>query len=231
MSTSDYHLWEDIEERFKFFLLLAVLCGGGYLAWSQFIYIVLMLIFGGIAAAYVPLYEISQEKQEELDGLNESQLSELLAEHYKAYRKIEEFFQKNPEIAAKVTGLGDIQQVVSQTLSEAYSLYEYQKQQREAFERSEIERQQSWEVYVQERRRSKGLQHGAPPNSDNTCPVGYPIRATENLKGKKYRYERFRGIYYRPGDPDYNSTTTWCFESEQHAQADNFRESRRRGNR
>ena len=220
MSTSGYQVWKEIEDRFKFLLLLAVLCSCGYLAWGKFIYIFLALIFGGLAAADARLYEVVQEKQNEIDGSGELKLIKLINEHTEAYAKIEKFLQKNPDFATNLANLSNIQQTINQTHFGALTQYRYQKDQRE-----------NRENLLLEHRRNKQLNYGSPPNSDNTCPSGYPIRATENLRSKRYKNESSRGIYYQKGEPEYESQASWCFESSEHAEKDNFRKSRKPGRR
>lgn len=201
-------------------MLLAVLCSCGYLAWGKFIYIFLALIFGGLAAADARLYEVVREKQNEIDGSGELKLIRLLNEHAEAYAKIQEFLQENPDFATKLTNLGNVQQAIHQTHTEASTQYQHHKQQRE-----------NRENLLLEQRKKRRLNYGAPPNSDNTCPVGYPIRATENLTGRRYKNDPSRGIYHQEGEPDYDSQATWCFESVEHAEKDNFRRSRKLGKR
>jgi len=220
MSTSDYQIWQEIEDRFKFFLLLAVLCSCGYLTWGKLAYILFALIFGGLAAADARFYEVAQEKQNEIDGSGELKLIRLLNEHDEAYAKIQEFLQENPDFATKLTNLDNVQQTIHQTHTEVSTQYQHHKQQRE-----------NRENLLLEHRRKRGLNYGVPPNSDNSCPVGYPIRATENFKGKRYENEPSRGAYYQKGEPDYDSQATWCFESVEQAEKDNFRRSRKPGRR
>ena len=229
MEPTEYKLWKDLEERFKFFLLLAALCGCGYLAWSQFLYIVFMLIFSGIAATSAPLYYVAKDKQKNLSNLDESELAKVLKALHDAQRLITNFSNENPGILSKLPYSESTEQLLNQNQQISLSLYQNRKQERERLERDRVQQHQAWKEYVEQKRRARNLQHGAPPDSNtNSCPPGYPIRATENLTGSRYRDEKYRGIYYQPGDPDYNSTASWCFESVEHAKADGFRESRRR---
>jgi hypothetical protein len=63
-----------------------------------------------------------------------------------------------------------------------------------------------------------GLKFGVPPNEDKcSCPPGYAIRATENVKDKNSR-----GIYYFPGERK-DVQVAWCFKNKQEAEEENFR--------
>jgi uncharacterized membrane protein len=232
MKTSEYDLWKNVEERFKFFLMLVFLCGCGYLGWQQLIYIVFMLVFGGMAAATVPLYAISQEKLRELPSLNEVELERAMKAFREAEQIISDFSEQNPDISAKLDKITDVKRTVKRSQSESVTLRQQKKQVRENHEEEERQRRKQREDWLQEKRSSKNLCYGAPPDPEtNKCPQGYPIRATENLTGKKYQGEQSRGIYYEPGDPDYTSTASWCFESIEKAIADGFRASRKRNRR
>ena len=90
---SDYDFWKDIGERFKFFLMLAALCACGYLAWNTFFYIVLALLFGGVAFAMIPLYNYSQGKLSPLRYLAEPELEDSISTAIRAKQILEKFYQ------------------------------------------------------------------------------------------------------------------------------------------
>lgn len=215
--SSSSTIWQDIKERFEFFLILAALCGCGYLTWYQFIWIILMLIFGGVSAAMIPLYNIAQEKLNNTKDLEESELKKakkILQEAEKNLYKYEKIRAKLPsKNSVKANKLRRIQETIIQNIEEAKQEYEEKKHQRE-----------KREEYITDERRRRGFTCGVPPdNISNECPPGYPIRVTENLP----KDAPYRGIYYRPGDRDYQSKATWCFKNEEEAEENNFRCSMR----
>ncbi|MBE9067291.1 hypothetical protein IQ260_11560 [Leptolyngbya cf. ectocarpi LEGE 11479] len=219
MSSED-KFWKDIEERFKFFLMLAVLCACGYLAWHKVIYIIFVLIFGGIAAAMIPLYKISQEKLEELEYLDEDELAEAIRVITKANQIITEYHFENPFLTSQLAQFSNSIQVECST---ARSLYQEKRQKRERNEFFQQVERERFEDQLNEQRQRKGVLYGAPPDPEtNQCPSGFPIRATENLPGNAYR-----GIYYSPGEADYESQASWCFDCAEHAEADGYRLSRK----
>ena len=220
--SSDSQLWQELVERFKFFLMLAALCGCGYIAWNQFIYLVFMLVFGGISATMVPLYNIAQEKLEQLEDIDEVELKNAISILKEAEKIIIDYYPQNPKIENQIINLIE---KLYESRKEAGNNYNRAKSKREIIEKEKIKQKNEWNKYVKHKRLQKGLNYGAPPNTDNNCcPRGYPIRATENLTGKNYRHERYRGIYYKPDDRQYNSiSASWCFESVENAEADRFR--------
>ncbi|NEP18666.1 MAG: hypothetical protein F6J97_17475 [Leptolyngbya sp. SIO4C1] len=221
MST-DYKFWKDIQERFKFFLMLAALCACGYLAWNQLIYIIFVLIFGGIAAAMAPLYKVSKEKIDELYYLDENNLLKAIDTIDKAYSVIRGQDFDNLLVIDKIAHLTDTLKSGEKT---AKSLFTRKRLERERIDKFKREKQQEYEEWLVQKRREKGVKYGAPPDPSNRCPNNHPIRATENLRSS----EPWRGIYYFPDDPDYSSEAKWCFICKEHAERDGYR--RPKGNK
>lgn len=213
----EYKIWKDVEERFKFFLMLAALCACGYLAWHQFIYIIFALIFGGIAAAMIPLYDFSQERLSHLSSLNESDLRKSINQILEAKKIIDEYWSEH-----EAFDLNGFKQSLDEELRKSKRSYFIRRQ--EQAEQEELQRQKDKKRadYVAQRRLEKGLKNGEPPyESNNQCPLDHPIRATENLS----RRDSYKGIYYRPGDLDYDSFADWCFRSVEDAREDGYRMS------
>lgn len=216
---SEYKIWKDIEERFKFFLMLAALCACGYLAWNQLIYIIFALIFGGIAAAMIPLYDFSQERITDLGDLDESDLREAINQILEAKRIINTYCLNNQAYSLELCNLN---QVLDTELSQSEISYVARQSERKEQERLKQQRAELRADYVAQRRLEKGLKKGEPPyESSNQCPAGHCIRATENLP----KNDPYRGIYYQPGDPDYESCADWCFKSVEDAEEDGYRMS------
>lgn len=223
---SEYQIWKDIDERFKFFLLLMALCGCGWLAWHKFIYIVFLLIFGGVAAAMIPLYEISQERLSELSSLNEPELKESFIAIRKALGVIEKFRSEYPEIES-IFSQSDInlEDDLQNELGETGRVYSKVKRAREKKEYRQQQIARKKEEFLVKQRAKKGVKYGAPPNKyNNICPSDHPIRVTENLPAS----DSYRGIYYSPDDPDYDSKAEWCFKCINDAESDGYRPSQRR---
>lgn len=215
--SSSSTIWQDIKERFEFFLILAALCGCGYLTWYQFIWIILMLIFGGVSAAMIPLYNIAQEKLNDTKYFNESELKTSKKILQEAENILYKYEKKRAKLASQNSiqannKLRKIQKTIIQNIEEAQQESEKKKRQRE--EREE---------YITNERRRRGFTCGVPPDDiSNECPPGYQIRVTQNLQDDPHR-----GIYYRPGERDYKSKATWCFKNEKEAKENNFRCSKR----
>ena len=134
---SDLGIWKDIEERFKFFLMLTALCACGYLAWHQFIYIVFMLIFGGIAASMTPLYNYSRSRLLDLQGLDESDLKAAIKQIVYAKKIIEKYCFDNDLDPAI---LSDVNQALNVEKDQAERTYVERRQERVEQERIEGER-------------------------------------------------------------------------------------------
>ncbi len=248
--TSNYWSWKAIKDWFEFFLILAALCACGYIAWNQLIYLYLMLLLGGIAAGLAPLvsplysiprdwiglapslnnlFEISREKLGQIDYLEESELRNATAAFIQAKDILAYYAQKHPDLINQYSELREIYQVANEGQQRSQEIYEQRVRQRQIHEEKQQQERQHREQWLESKRREKGVRYGAPPDPHtNRCPPGYPIRATENLTGKNYRREKSRGIYYQPGEAKYDSIASWCFESWQQAEADNFRPSKRR---
>ncbi|MEO0349077.1 MAG: hypothetical protein AAF282_03390 [Cyanobacteria bacterium P01_A01_bin.15] len=221
--SSEYKIWKDIEERFKFCLMLAVLCACGYLVWHKLPYFILILIFGGIAAAMVPLYQISQEKLEELQYLDEGELTEAIHTIEKAKQIIMEYQFDNPFVASQLAQFDTYLQRENLT---AQTFYREQYQERKRYEADQHAQYQKREAELIEERQRKGVSYGAPPHPiTNLCPADFPIRATENLR--REMGETRRGIYYFPDEADYNSKASWCFDCAEHAERDGYGRSRK----
>jgi hypothetical protein len=216
---SEYKIWKDIEERFKFFLMLAALCACGYLAWHQFIYIIFALIFGGVAAAMIPLYDLSQERLGDLGNLDESDLREAINQILEAKIIISEYCLNDQASSLEFC---DFNQSLGAELKQSEKAYIVRQNERKEQEELKQQRARLRANYVDQRRLEKGLKNGEPPyESSNQCPVDHRIRATENLpKGDSYK-----GIYYQPGDLDYKSCADWCFKSVEDAEEDGYRMS------
>lgn len=216
---SEYDLWKDIDERFKFFLLLMALCACGWLVWHKFIYIVFLLIFGGIAAAMMPLYETSQERLSELNDLNESDLQESIIAIRKALSIIEQFRSQYPEIDAILSQSDvNLEDEIQSELLKTGQVYSEAKDHREEEEYRQQQIAREREESLAKQRARKGVMYGVPPDEYNRCPSDYPIIVTENLPASDPR----RGIYYSPSDPDYDSEATWCFKCINDAESDGY---------
>ncbi len=206
---SDYDFWKDIGERFKFFLMLAALCACGYLAWNTFFYIVLALLFGGVAFAMIPLYNYSQGKLSSLRYLAEPELEDSISTAIRAKQILEKFYQEYPEIAS-LESSGSLFGSFNEELRTARAVYERVQQQR-----------QDKESYYSDERRRNGLHYGAPLENGR-CPTGYPITATRLPPGNTCK-----GIYHCEGDRGYGAERTyWCFKCVEHAERDGFRPPR-----
>lgn len=217
---SEYQVWKDIDERFKFFLLLMALCGCGWLAWHKFIYVVLLLIFGGIAAAMIPLYETSQERLSELSSLDESDLQESIITIRKALSVIEKFRSEYPEIESIFSQSDvELESNLENELVKTGRVYSEAKHEREKEEYRQKQIARKREESLVKQRAIKGVKHGSPPNRYKRCPPDYPIIVTENLPAS----DPWRGIYYSPGDPDYESGAEWCFKCIKDAETDGYR--------
>lgn len=209
--SSNSKIWQEIKERFEFFLILAALCGCGYLTWYQLIWLIFMLIFGGVSAAMIPLYNIAQDKLKNTTKLDEFELNKLekiLQEAENILSKYEnsqsKSLSKNSDQAIR---LRNLKSTISHNIEEAKKEYKQKKRQRE-----------DREIYIEEQQKEKGFTCGVPPNENNECPPGYPIRVTENLPKDDPR----RGIYYTPEDQRYYKSVTWCFKNKKEAEENNF---------
>ncbi|MDB9314497.1 hypothetical protein PN462_15400 [Spirulina sp. CS-785/01] len=204
MSSNDLDFWRCIKQRFEFCLMLSALLGCGFLIWSDVLFIIFMLIFSGIAVAEAELYNISLQKIEELENVPSSQLGKSI--------------QQLNTVKNILNGYPEFRNDLSELINDIENAKRYNE-----------EKIRGWWEWIIQCRAEKGVQFGCPPNkNDNFCPDGFPVRATENLKGKKYQNEPYRGIYYEPGDPDYKSEATWCFENIENAKKDRFRRSKKR---
>ncbi|HYW19354.1 MAG TPA: hypothetical protein VE956_08580 [Nodularia sp. (in: cyanobacteria)] len=251
--TSKSWSWKAIKDWFEFFLILAALCACGYIAWNQLIYLYLMLVLGGVAAGLAPLvsriyniphewiglapsltqfFEISRDKVEQLNKLEEAELQNATEEFVKAKEIIGQYVQKNPDLVNRHPQLKEIirqANIGQETSQDIYKDRVEKRQIHEEIERKEREKreaqkkkevEQYWQRVERERERKK-LTLGVPPADKFTCPSGYPIRATENLKNENYR-----GIYYLR-DERKGVQVDWCFKHPEDAETEKFRRSKK----
>ena len=243
--SSNNSSWRVLKDWFEFFLILAALYGCGYIALNQLFYLYLMLFLGGIDAGLSPvvspfyhipnewiglapsfnrLSKISRNKLDQLDKLTESELKNTKEEFRKAKKIIDKYVRNHPNLVNQYSQLRSIEEITNtgeKTSNEKYSEKVDQRQRNEEEQRKQ--RQKKEEQYLQRvngERKRKGLKLGVPPNEDKcSCPPGYAIRATENLKDKNYR-----GIYYFPRERKRKGVeVAWCFKNEQEAEKENFR--------
>ncbi|WP_139276532.1 hypothetical protein [Spirulina major] len=190
---------QEIQDRLEFCLILAFLCGCGFLAWQQLFFLLLMLFFGGTSAALVGLDNITQDKFNELDSLQEEELAEKI-----------EILRQAQEILSKYKGSISENKKVANSIQNKIDNGVYEASYK-------LKRKQNV-------RKSNNHSYGAPPDPlTNQCPVGYPIRVTENLS----KDDSYRGIYYCPGDRHYQATAAWCFKTENEALHEGYRRPKR----
>ncbi len=205
--TDDLDTWKEVKRRFEFFLILAALCGCGWLVWYDLLFLILMLIFGGIATTEAKLYTISLEKIQELEEELERVPAYQARDYIKQLNTVANILNDYAEIGNHPY-IFDLLQDLENAKQNSQKYVDKWVQ-----ELSELER----------KRREKGVRYGCPPDKDtNICPEGFPIRATENTK------DGYRGIYYEQDDKDYNSEAKWCFENVENAEKDNYRRSKRK---
>lgn len=193
---------QEIQDRLEFCLVLACLCGCGFLAWQQLFFLLLMLLFGGTSVVLVELNKITQEKFNELDSLQEEEL----AEKIEILRQAQEVLsQYQGSIPKNKKAANSIKNTINDSVAKA---------------NQKLERKQNF-------RKSNNHKSGAPPDSTtNRCPCGYSIKVTENLP----KDDPYRGIYYYQNEKDHKSVT-WCFKTENEALREGYRRPNRRTKR
>ncbi len=197
--SSDYSTWRKIEEQFQFILMLGLLSACGYLLWYSLVFLIFTSIFSGISAAMIPLYNLSQQKLRCTESIDSSEVqSNDIKILEKAQKIISEYNQNYPDKTGK---LSETLETINKNEKKSKNKYKQRQQ------------------FIEKQRKKRNLKHGVPPKKNNECPKGYPIRVTQNLpKGDQYR-----GIYYKSGDPNYQSNAFWCFNNEREAKLNNFR--------
>ncbi len=229
---------------FETFAVTATLMACGYLAWYEGIFIILTLIFGGIAAGMfvflAPAYtiqnniatkqainalkNISRIKTQRVNYLTQNKLIDEKNRQIKALNKLTKNFsnsiQEYPE-------LGEIFETIRQGVTEASNKADIEKQERIYREQEEQKQREERERTLNDLRAISGEPSGHPPDPNNLKhpPRGYPIKVTKNLTN-----EHYKGIYYRPDDYDYwDYDAAWWFESESHVPKHKYRRPYRKG--
>ena len=229
---------------FEMFAVTATLMACGYLAWYQGIFIILALIFGGIAAGMfvflAPAYTIqnniatkpaintlktiSRIKTQRVNYLTQNKLVDEKNCQIKAFNKLTKKFSKAIE---EYPELGEIFETIRQGATEASNKADIEKQEHIYREQEEQKQQEEHERTLNELRAIAGEPSGHPPDPNNPKypPRGYPIKVTKNLTK-----EQHKGIYYRPDDYDYlDYDAAWWFESESHVPKHKYRRPHRKG--
>ncbi|MBP0014351.1 MAG: hypothetical protein J7545_09620 [Roseofilum sp. SBFL] len=215
--SSDKDFWRGIQDKFQFFLVLALLCSIGFLTWKQVIYLILMLVSGGTAAAMIPLYDFSRQKMEELEFLEEQDLK----------RQVDILQESKSVLREKCAEFQDIRVLLNEILMEIQHLESQAQKQYESQVNERINKAKKREQEIQAARLKKGLTYGCPPDpGTKKCPVEYPICVTENLDKKERK--KYKGIYYKPGDRDYDSQPVWCFRTVEEAKLEGYRRSKKK---
>jgi len=211
-----------VKTWFELFLVIATLAACGYLIWWQAIFLILILIFGALAAGLLTLLDLDARV-----GLDHVRLLGGVVRQRKGLvmaSKEEKEIERRKNVAEQERQKQKIK--LDRQRQEA----EQERQQqlaKQISKRLENERQTAAELERQ--RREVGFSGGHPPLNiygTLTCPPDYPIKVTLNGTSDGYN-----GIIWIPEDGKrYQNVTDlkWCFRSIAEALADSGKYKLRR---
>lgn len=210
----------------------------GYLVWYQFIFIIFVLIFGGIAAgmfvflspnyitqnnpttkpAIKTLKIISSNKTKRISVLTGDKLAKEKSCQVKTIRNLKKKF---PSLIEDHPELNEILNHIKQGAAQASEKVEIEKKEHIRKEQEQRKQQEVYERKLKEAREKSGETSGHPPYPDNPKkqPPGYPIKVTRHSRDSHHK-----GIYYIPGDSQYEALdAVWWFENESEAKKNRYR--------
>lgn len=181
----------------------------------------------GFQPAMILFKKITDENLEKINNFQEIELLKAVNTYNKAALIISEYLYNCPDLLEQYPEISESFREIRMGIEEAEKRYNIKINQRKKNQEEQTnqklyeedqKRQEAatYEQYLQQERRNRGLRYGVPPMDKYSCPVEFPIRATANLAEPDSR-----GIYYYPDERDVE--VYWCFSSREEAEADNFR--------
>jgi hypothetical protein len=169
----------------------------------------------------------THENLEEMSSLEEDELGKAVQTYQEAADIISRYLSDSPDMLRKYPEISEAFREVNIGIGNAQRLHNVKRQRREEWEeeqrqqrlrdeeRKRREEKTYWQ-YVQQEREKRGLSYGVPPVNNYSCPLIFPIRATDKTKRLGQR-----GIYYFQNER-IGVEVYWCFANPEEAEAERF---------